>query len=236
MRLLRWFLAPVIFAGAFFIPISPLHASVWSDPGFPTDSGTSCSEGTTGTTGLMALSTQYGSGDTWRWTGVSGDENSFSLTIEYVEGGTPFDSGSFFQFAVAFRELGELCSTSFHPMMYDWPTPPGTPPPPARFVALSACTPTVTSSAGSSTGTVSFQNYGALYGLLPPDDRPEFQILTLDLAPQTSSGTHTYSIAFVCSAGGGDSGGFDGPRWDIDWNHYLTKAADGDAASLPSTR
>ena len=105
MPLLRWSLAPVIFAGAFFIPISPLHASVWSDPGFPTDSGTSCSEGTTGTTGLMALSTQYGFGDTWRWTGVSGDENSFSLTIEYVEGGTPFDSGSFFQFAVAFRDL-----------------------------------------------------------------------------------------------------------------------------------
>lgn len=219
MRVCRVFLSLLLLGGVVILPTSTAHATGWS----PIADGTSCIEGTTGTTGLRESGANYGFGDSWLWTGISGDENDFSLTFTYTEGGAPFDSGYFYEFWIAFREAGEPCSAGFFPWL--WYSPP---PPAARFVPTTECTLSATGSAGSSTGTVSLVDLDV--------DKPEFQKLKLELAPQTSAGTHTYTIDFVCGEtddpGNGDTGG---PSWDIDRSYYLTRAASAPSSDLPDT-
>lgn len=226
-------LAGVFLSGASVLPSSPVNAAGWS----AISGDQSCIEGTSGTTGLRNYGTSYDSGDQWTWTSVSGDENNFSLTLEFSESGSRLFATSY-TFVGAFREIGSLCTASFNPMVYDWSPGSAFLPPPARFVAITECTPTVTGSNGSSTGTASFQNLGATLvpPLLSPDDMPEFQVLTLNLPPQTAAGVFTYTIDFVCGEteepGDGNTGG---PSWDIDWNYYLTRAWSATLSDLPDT-
>jgi hypothetical protein len=228
---LRVILAGVFLTGASVLPSSPVNATGWS----PISGDLSCIEGTSGTTGLRSSSSSFGSEDGWTWTSISGDENNFSLTLNFVESGIQLDP-HFYRFFAAFREIGSLCTASFIPWNYDWP-PGSTPfvPPPARFVAITECTPTVTGSNGSSTGTASFQNLGAIFDppSPPPDDRPEFQVLTLNLEPQTAAGTYTYTISFVCGAD--DEPEFGGGGWDFNLDHYLTRGEEATSSALPNT-
>ncbi len=219
MRLLRGFVSLLLVTGGLLLPTSEASADGWTNSGLPADSGTACIEGTTGTTGLQLSSTNYGSSDSVSWTQVSGDENNFSITVTFTEGGSPFISGAYFQFWMAFRQPEELCAgASFNPMFFYPPAPP-TP----RFDPTAVCTPTVTGSSGSSTGTLTFTDLGT---------GPEIQQLQLDLAAQTTPGTFTYTIDFVCGESE-DSNGWD---LDIDLSHYLRQAAIGDSDRLPDTR
>lgn len=211
----------IFLLGACFLPSTSVSAAGWAtNPSLPTDGALACIEGTTGTTGLITAGTGYGGGDSWAWTSISGDEDNFSLTLDYIEGGNPFDTALYYQFFVAFRQPGELCTTNFNPNWYNPTVPPA-----GRFNPVSDCTPTLTSSTGSSVGTLSFEEvtFGGFFS------QHEFQQLTLSLQPQTASGTFTYTISFAC--GTSEDSESAGGNWEFDLNHYLMKAE----SSLPDT-
>lgn len=203
--------AAVVLLGEVLLPTSPLKAEGWVNPPEHSEN-TSCNDGTTGTTGLRF----NGSFGNWVWEDTQGDENTFSITVVLNESGS-FDTGIFIQFHVAFFGDDQPCSISF--WGYDYYPPD---PPPARFVATSACTVTAEGlTDGSSEATVSFEDLD--------NTRTAFQVLTLNVAPQTIADSFTYTIDFVCDESDGPGSG--GDSWDIDLNHYLTTAE----SSLPNT-